>query len=552
MPCAEILRNEKEALGTYIFHREVPSFVICSADDCLSAVQEALERNQLVGLPELTAEGILERINRIKNEGVTVEGFREQWLRTKSFVDDVFLKVYREYQAILQKNLCMDFNDLIMYVLELFEKCPELLEKYQEQYRYIMVDEYQDTNHLQYELVQNLADGYKNLCVVGDDDQSIYGFRGADINNILNFKRDYQAEIVILAQNYRSSGYIVDAANAVIANNKNRLEKKMFTKLQSRGILHIARTEDAAAEAALVVNSIEVSHKQGIPYNEIAVLYRINNISTEIQKELTRRGIPYRLAHGIGIVDHKETKDVLAYLRLIDNPDDDIAFKRAINVPTKKIPDRAFDTLATFARKQKISLFEALKRSNEVWPSVETPCENKCFVRLIEYLQKVAQEMTIPELINEVLDKSGYEDFIQKNYLKYTMQYIFDMIEFAKTFDSEGKDRTLNEYLEEISFMTDADKNDAIDAVNLLSGHRCKGLEFDLVYIIGLEDGILPHANAIESTSRFDAMEEERRLFYVMLTRAKKYLFITSAKERESKFSIVSRPVSRFVRELKN
>lgn len=549
--CAEILRNEKEALGTYIFHREVPGFVICNSDDCLSAVQEALEKNHLVGLPELTAEGMLERINRVKNEGVTVECFREQWLRTRNFVDDVFLKVYREYQAILQKNGCLDFNDLIMYVLELFEKCPEILKKYQEQYRYIMVDEYQDTNHLQYELVQNLADGYKNLCVVGDDDQSIYGFRGADINNILHFKKDYpQAEVVILAQNYRSSGYIVDAANAVIANNKNRIEKKMFTNLPGQSILHIARTENAIDEAALVVNSIEVSHKQGIPYNEIAVLYRINGISIEIQKELTRRGIPYRLAQGIGIMDHKETKDVLAYLRLIDNPNDDIAFRRAVNVPAKRVPDRAFDTLTTFARKQHISLYAALKRSNEVWPSVETPCENKCFVRLIEYLQKAAQEMSIPELINEVLDKSGYEDFIQKNYPKNTMQYVFDMIEFAKTFDSEGKGRTLNEFLEEIAFMTDADKNDSIDAVNLLSGHRCKGLEFDLVYIIGLEDGILPHANAIESGSRFDAMEEERRLFYVMLTRAKKYLFITSAKERESKFNIVSRPVSRFVREL--
>lgn len=281
--CAEILRNEKEALGTYIFHREVPGFVICNSDDCLSAVQEALEKNHLVGLPELTAEGMLERINRVKNEGVTVDDFREQWLRTRNFVDDVFLKVYREYQAILRKNGCLDFNDLIMYVLELFEKCPEILKKYQEQYRYIMVDEYQDTNHLQYELVQNLADGYKNLCVVGDDDQSIYGFRGADINNILHFKKDYsQAEVVILAQNYRSSGYIVDAANSVIANNKNRIEKKMFTNLSGQSILHIARTENAVDEAALVVNSIEVSHKQGIPYNEIAVLYRINGISIEI------------------------------------------------------------------------------------------------------------------------------------------------------------------------------------------------------------------------------------------------------------------------------
>ncbi len=550
--CAEILRNEKAALGTHIFHREVPNFVICGADDCLAAVQEAIEKNNFLGFPELTAQGILERINRVKNAGVTVDGFRKQWLETRNYVDDVFLKIYRDYQLILQRNLCLDFNDLIMYVMELFEKCPEILQKYQERYKYIMVDEYQDTNRLQYELVQMLADKYGNICAVGDDDQSIYGFRGADINNILHFKQDYpQAEIVKLEQNYRSSAYIVDIANSIIANNKNRMEKKMFSNLKDEGTLHIARKETAAEEAALVAQSIEVSHKQGIPYNEIAVLYRINGISREMQKELTRRGIPYRLAQGIGIMDHKETKDVLAYLRLIDNPDDDIAFRRAIGVPTKKIPDRAMDTLAAFARRQQISLWAALRRSNEVWPNVETPCEHKCFIRLIEYLQKAAQEMTIPELIDEALDKTGYEDFIQKNYQKYTMQYIFDLIEFAKTFhESESGDTTLNGFLEEVAFMTDADGNDSIDAVSLLSGHRCKGLEFDLVYIIGFEDGIIPHANAIESHNHFDAIEEERRLFYVMVTRAKKYLFITSAKERESKLNIVSRRVSRFVHEL--
>ena len=549
--CAEILRNEKTAVGRYIFHREVPNFVICSADDCLAAVQEAIEENHFAGFPGITAEGILERINKIKNDGITVEIVKAHWMKTQNYVDDVFLKIYSEYQSILQKNLCMDFNDLILYVLELFEKCPDILEKYQDRYRYIMVDEYQDTNHLQYELVQMLSNKHHNLCVVGDDDQSIYGFRGADINNILNFKEDYpSAKVIKLEQNYRSSAYIVDIANSIIGNNKNRLEKKMRSNIKDEAVLHIAREKNAVTEAALVAKSIAVSHKQGIPYNEIAVLYRVNGISKEIQQELTKLGIPYRIAHGIGLLDHKETKDVLAFLRLIDNPDDDIAFKRIINVPSRRIPDRAMDTLTVFARKNQISLFAALKRSEEIW-QMEMPCEHKCFISMIEYLQQAAKSMTIPELIEEVLDKTGYEDFVLKNYQKYTMKYIFDLIEFAKNFhESDSGEGALNGFMEAAAFMTDTDKSDSIDAVNLLSGHRCKGLEFDVVYIIGFEDGIIPHANAIDSGNRFNEIEEERRLFYVMVTRAKKYLFITSARERETKLSIVSRKVSRFAREL--
>ena len=549
--CAEILRNEKTIIGSYIFHREVPNFVICSSDDCLVAVKEALEENHFAGFPGITAEGILDRINRIKNEGITVEMLKAQWMKTQNYVDDVFLKIYIEYQSILHRNLCMDFNDLILYVLELFEKCPNILEKYQERYCYIMVDEYQDTNHLQYKLVQMLAAKNHNLCVVGDDDQSIYGFRGADINNILNFKRDYpDATVIKLEQNYRSSAYIVDIANSIIGNNKNRLEKKMKSNLKDEAVLHIARERNAIMEAELVAKSIAIFHKQGIPYNEIAVLYRVNGISKEIQQELIRQGIPYRIAHGIGLLDHKETKDILAFLRLIDNSNDDISFKRIINVPTKRIPDRAMDTLTVFARKNQISLFAALKRSKEIW-HMEMPYEHSCFIRMIEYLQQVAKSMTIPELINEVLDKTGYEDFILKNYQKYTMQYIFDLIEFAKTFhESDSSEISLNGFMEAVMFMTDIDKNDNIDAVNLLSGHRCKGLEFDVVYIIGFEDGIIPHANAIDSGNRFDAIEEERRLCYVMVTRAKKYLLITSARERETKLNIVSRKVSRFAREL--
>lgn len=549
--CAEILRNEKTALGNYIFHREIPNFVICNMDDCILAMREAIEENNFTGFPGITAEGILDRINKIKNEGITVEMVKAQWMKTQNYVDDVFLKLYSEYQLILQRNFCMDFNDLILYVLELFEKFPNILEKYQERYRYIMIDEYQDTNHLQYKLIQMLAGKNHNLCVVGDDDQSIYGFRGADVNNIFNFKNDYpDATVIKLEQNYRSSAYIVDIANSIIRNNKNRFEKKMKSNLKDETVLHIAREKNAVTEAELIAKSITMFHKQGIPYNEIAVIYRVNGISKEIQQELTLRGIPYRIAYGIGLLDHKETKDIMAFLRLIHNSNDDISFKRIINVPTKRIPDRAMDTLTAFARKNQISLFTALKRGKEIW-HMEMPCEHSSFIRMIEYLQQEAKSMTIPELIDEVLDKTGYEDFVLKNYEKYTMQYIFDMIEFAKTFyKNDSSEFLLNGFMEAAMFMTDTDKKDNIDAVNLLSGHRCKGLEFDVVYIIGFEDGIIPHANAIDSGNRFDAIEEERRLLYVMVTRAKKYLFITSARERETKLNIVSRKVSRFAREL--
>ena len=316
--CADILRNEKEALGTYIFHREVPGFVICNSDDCLSAVQEALEKNHLAGLPELTAEGILERINRVKNEGVSVDAFREQWLITRNFVDDVFLKVYREYQAILQKNLCLDFNDLIMYVLELFEKCPEILKKYQERYRYIMVDEYQDTNTAQFELIRLLAGKYQNLCVVGDDDQSIYKFRGANIYNILNFEKHFpDAKTIKLEQNYRSTQNILNAANSVIANNVGRKSKTLWTANDEGKKIDFEQFNTGYEEADYIARDIAGGVRNGdYHYGDYAVLYRTNAQSRLFEERFIVSNIPYKIVGGVNFYARKEVKDLLAYLKL--------------------------------------------------------------------------------------------------------------------------------------------------------------------------------------------------------------------------------------------
>lgn len=551
--CAEILRREKSAFYSHVFHnKEVGRFVICSSDDCRMILQDAINESGFVAF-EISPADMQRRIDRLKNDGITPEKFQKQSFEKHKFVDDVFLKIYRQYQAILQRNNCLDFNDLILYVLELFEKCPEILHRYQQQYRYIMVDEYQDTNRVQYRLIQMLAAEHRNLCVVGDDDQSIYGFRGADIENILNFETDYPEAVVIkLERNYRSSGKIVQSANAIIRNNKKRMEKCMRSEHEDGVGIRYARLKTAEEEAAQVAHSIYASHRQGIPYNEIAVLYRINSISQLIERELTKLGIPSRVCHGTRLLDHKEPNDVLAYLRLIDNYNDDVSLKRIINVPARKIGDRTMDTLACFARKQGISLWKALKRCEEIWLKNDIPEAIPCFISMIEYLKNVSEHLSVEELINEVLKTTGYMDFVLQNIAKgYTSQYLSDLQGFAKMYDeSDDEDKSLNGFLEKVALMVDADRSDNIDAVSLLSGHRCKGLEFDVVYIIGLEEGILPHKRAIYGCERFFAMEEERRLFYVMVTRARKYLFISSAEQRRMKCVLEEHDVSRFATEL--
>lgn len=545
--CAEILRCEKAAVGNYIFNKQISNFVICSLDDCRVILQDAINESGFAAF-EISPADMLDRINILKNEGITTEEFKRQSFEKQLYVDDVFLKIYKQYQAILQRNNCLDFNDLILYVLEIFEKCPEILQRYQQQYRYIMVDEYQDTNHLQYQLVQLLAAEHRNLCVVGDDDQSIYSFRGADINNILNFEKDYpEALVVKLEQNYRSSGRIVNFANSIIVNNKMRIEKTMQSMQPSGSGIKYGRMLNDKEEAAQVVQAICKLHNQnGVPYKEIAVLYRKNDISQLMERELRKKHIPYKLNQGTGLFEHKETKDVLAYLRLLDNLGDDISLKRIINVPTQKIGDRALDTLACFARKHGISLWDALKRREEIWIKDVIPDTLPCFVNMMEYLKKASIGLTIESLIKEVLKTTGYMDFVIQNIPRgYTAQYVYDLLDFAKMYDeSEEEEKSLNGFLEKMAFMNDVDKNTDSDAVSLLTGHSCKGLEFDAVFIIGLEDGILPHSSAIESSNRFMELEEERRLFYVMVTRARKFLCMTSVKWRsdiyrgESRFKI--------------
>lgn len=553
--CAEILRNEKDLLGKYIFHKELKKFTICGSDECLAVTQEALEDTKFDQFDGITAAGMQGRIDRTKNMGITTEDMKKICQQKRMYVNEVFLKIYKQYQSILQKNSSMDFNDLIMYVLELFEKIPEVRQKYQERYKYIMVDEYQDTNRLQYLFVQSLASKYRNICVVGDDDQSIYGFRGADIRNILNFRDDYpEAEMIYLSQNYRSSKYIVSIANSVIENNVNRIQKKMRGFLPDEAELRLGRFSTSDKEAEAVAKSIEISYHQGIPYNEIAVIFRNRYVAKPIERELTKRGIPYKLSQGTRILDHKEPKDILAYLRLTDNTDDDIAFRRIINMPKTRLSEDSMKVLSDFARRERISLFESLKRSNEIWATQEVPDTISCFIRMIEFFQNSAGEGKIEKLIDEILDKTGYLDFVQTHTPRYSTEYISDLIEFAKEFD-KGTDRTLNGFLQKAMFVTDSDKHYAAPAVSLLSGHGCKGLEFDLVYIIGLEDGILPDYRAISNNKRFDSMEEERRLFYVMLTRAKKYLILSSAEVRKQKvdgniIELQQRTESRFLGEL--
>lgn len=464
-------------------------------------------------------------------------------------------QVYREYQAVLKKNNAMDFDDLIMKTVELFKADPEVLDYYQERFKYIMVDEYQDTNTAQFELVRLLAGKYGNLCVVGDDDQSIYKFRGANIRNILNFEQYFPtAKVIKLEQNYRSTQNILNAANSVIAHNVGRKAKSLWTDQPAGEKIHFKQFDTAYEEADYVARDIEKQVQAGGSYSDSAVLYRTNAQSRMFEERFINENIPYKLVGGVNFYARKEIKDLLAYLKTIDNAKDDLAVKRIINIPKRGIGATTINKIQAYADEHEMSFYDAAKMADEIQTLGRAAAKVHPFVTYIQTMRSKAGFLHMSELIKNIIEDTGYVHELELEDTPEAdarIENIDELVSKAAAYEETAEVPTLSGFLEEVALVADIDDVvEGSDYVVLMTLHSAKGLEFPNVYLAGLEDGLFPSYMTITSDNSEEEMEEERRLCYVGITRAKKRLTITSAKMRMVRGETMFSKVSRFVSEI--
>ena len=534
--CVRILRRFIDRIGYD------SSFTIYDADDQKTLMKQVFKELN-IDTRTMKERNVLARISAAKNEMTGPEEFRKQ---AENYYDEKAADCYDRYQAGLRKNNALDFDDLLVKTVQLFREAPDVLDYYQERFRYIMVDEYQDTNTVQFCLVELLAKKYGNLCVVGDDDQSIYKFRGANIRNILNFEEAFPgAHVVRLEQNYRSVGNILDAANEVIRNNQGRKEKHLWTEEEKGEPVHVRRFETAREEASGVIGEIARRARNG-EYSKYAVLYRTNAQSRLLEEQCVTRGIPYQLVGGVNFYQRKEIKDILAYLRTIANGRDDMAVRRILNVPKRGIGAATAERAAQFAAVQGLSFYEALEQIPALGTLGRAGEKIRKFTEMIEGFRKKSRELPLGELISTVAEESGYLDELQEEgeiEAQTRKENIQELIAKAMTFDRDGADPAdafeeglpedrpvLDRFLEEVSLVADIDRmDDSAEKVTLMTLHAAKGLEFEEVYITGMEDGLFPGSRSLNDP---EELEEERRLCYVGITRAKKRLTLTSAKTR--------------------
>lgn len=546
--CVRILRREIEKLD---YSRD---FSIYDSDDQEKVMKEVFkELNLSITDKTYTVKGAVSAISHLKEEMVSWEDYAKE-------VDKADMRAYKTsrvyelYQKRLRRNNALDFDDLIYKTVLLFRTNPDVLNVYQERFKYIMVDEYQDTNTSQYELVRLLAGKYGNLCVVGDDDQSIYGWRGANIRNILDFEKDFPNAVVIkLEQNYRSTKNILTAANEVIKHNSARKDKTLWTENDTGSIIHVFRADNDIEEAVFVTEIINKNALKGKKYKDFAVLYRTNAQSRAIEDRFVRKGIPYRLFGGVRFYERKEIKDILAYLKLIDNSADAVAIKRIINVPKRGIGDKTVETAENAAAKNGTTLFEALGCAAE-YPELKSRGKKLGeFYELICSFKQKAEELSVHELIEYVVNATGYRDELEQDGSDDAMMRIENIEEFASKaaeFEKENENATLSAFLEDVALVADIDSySEDDDAVVLMTLHSAKGLEFPYVFMIGMEEGLFPSGRAI-NTGDPKELEEERRLCYVGITRAKKELFLTYARQRMQHGQFVYNAPSRFLGEL--
>jgi DNA helicase-2/ATP-dependent DNA helicase PcrA len=476
---------------------------------------------------------ILHHISGAKNELITPDKYKSM---AHNYFTERVAEAYVSYQKALKRNNALDFDDIIMKTVELFQKEGKILDSYQEKFRFISVDEYQDTNHAQYMLTNMLAEKYRNLCVIGDGDQSIYAFRGANIGNIMNFEKDYpEAKVVLLEQNYRSTKPILDAAHAIISKNSKRKEKKLWTERDGGEKIRIEEADNERAEGQFIAKEIETRLKaqEFRDYRDFVVLYRTNAQSRVLEEVFLRYGIPYKIVGGIRFYERKEVKDLIAYLRVIQNPADTVSLLRIINTPPRKIGAKTIELIREHALKRGISFFESLTEADRIEDlGGSKPEVLMKFVAAIKELQKINNQFTASGLIKHVLDYTGYKKFLNDGTVEgeARIENVYELISVAGKYDSLEPGISLNIFLEEISLIADIDTMDEQDnAVTMMTIHSAKGLEFPVVFLVGLEEGIMPHSRSLLEK---DELEEERRLMYVAITRAKDKLFMLRAKNR--------------------
>ena len=522
------------------------NFNIYDTDDQKSLISKIMK--ELNVQDDSTPGKIANRISKLKEKGIDIKTIeREVDLRVPS--NRVFFDIYDKYDKTLRSSNAMDFSDLILNANKLLDN-PEVLERVQERYRYIIVDEYQDTNDLQYEIINKIASKYNNICVVGDEDQSIYAFRGANINNILNFERDYKNALVIkLEKNYRSTERILNAANELIRNNKSSRGKKLWTDAGKGEKIQVFNAANTFDEANFIAEEIVRKNREGVPFKDMAVLYRTNAQSRVLEEKMLLNNIKYRVYGGMQFFQRREVKDLLAYLSVINNIQDNLNFVRIINVPKRSIGDKSVAKFAEIAAQKGISLFESLKYIDEVSGLRAAAKEKlKDFYRLLTDVLENLEHMTVSEIFQEILNRTKYIDSIEDN-KEDRVKNIEELMNSIREIEREYPGITLSEYLEFISLTSATDSmDDEENFVKLMTIHSSKGLEFDFVFIAGMEEGLFPGEASILND---EDLEEERRLCYVAITRAKKELRLSHASERmlwgQSSYG---RPASRFIGEL--
>ena len=548
--CVRILRRYIDRLGYD------NRFTIYDSDDQKTLMKEIC-RKLNIDTKKYKERSLLAQISHAKDEMITPDEMEMN--AGGDFNQKKVAQVYREYQAALKSNNTLDFDDLLVKTVELFQNCGDVLESYQEKFRYIMVDEYQDTNTVQFKFVSLLAARYGNLCVVGDDDQSIYKFRGANIGNILGFERVFpDAKVIRLEQNYRSTKNILNAANEVIANNAARKEKRLWTENPEGEKLHFRQFMNGFEEAEYVIGDIAKKKREHLAdYRECAILYRTNAQSRLFEEKCLKANIPYKIVGGINFYARKEIKDLLCYLKTIDNSADDLAVRRILNVPKRGIGATTVGRVQDYADYMNVSFYDALRVAEEV-PSIGRSLNKiEGFVTFIQSLKSKAQAYSVTEILEEVIDLTGYVDELKaedteesRARIENIDELISKTVSYEEAMKAEGREATLSGFLEEIALIADIDTVDPDqDYVLLMTLHSAKGLEFPYVYLAGMEDGMFPSSMCIFSDDPTD-MEEERRLCYVGITRAMKELTLTSARQRLVRGETQYNKVSRFVREI--
>ena len=545
--CVRILRRYIDRLGYDT------NFTIYDTDDQKSVIKEACKKLN-IDTKMLKERTIMSAISRAKDELVTPDEMEIN--AGNDYNAKRIAGVYREYQKMLKTNNALDFDDLIVKTVELFKTDDQVLDYYQERFRYIMVDEYQDTNTAQFELISILARKYKNLCVVGDDDQSIYKFRGANIYNILNFEKHFPEAVTIkLEQNYRSTQNILNAANGVISNNMGRKRKTLWTDNEEGKKIGFKQFETGYEEAEYVAKDINACVKDGrYHYGDCAVLYRTNAQSRLFEEKFIVSNIPYKIVGGVNFYARKEIKDLLAYLKTIDNARDDLAVRRIINVPKRGIGATTLNRVADYAAAADISFYNALKMADDIPTLGKSAAKIKPFVNFIQVMRSKVEIISVSELLQEIIDETGYVKELEAEdteEAKARIENIDELISKVVAYEEGEEHPTLSGFLEEVALVADIDSLDeGSDYVVLMTLHSAKGLEFPKVYLAGMEDGLFPSYMSITSDSSSEDLEEERRLAYVGITRAKEELTITCARQRMIRGETQYNKVSRFVREI--